>query len=198
MTKLTNELRSKIIDNALKKAGMSELRQNYEERLAAWREAVRLDAIGGKEEERKLMKLESKFEKLLEAVPKKLRDTTKAITRFGFLRLNLAGQSLYWSFDGPDYAICPANHTITGDHPLAAEFLELQAELSEIKAKEEDIRSVVGATLYQFTTLKKLIEAWPEVTELLPLLPPATGNTLPMVPVAQLNKLVFNPINKAA
>lgn len=80
-------------------------------------------------------------------------------------------------------------------HPLAEEFRDLQVEQEALVAEVEKAQRTMKATLESVTTVKKLIEVWPEVEEFAKhyLESGERKAILPAIPRAELNKALGLP-----
>lgn len=191
MTRITNALREKIIKNALSKSGYVAERKAHDEKRAAWDEAVRIEAVGGEDEVKRLQKIQEHYEAQQKTLPEDLRGGCYAVEHRSSALLNLAGARVSLSFG--DYKISYYSMTIGADNPLVQQFYDLEAEKKRLEDKRETLEAQLRATLCKFSTLKKLVEAWPESAELLPETLPESKSNLPALPVADLNKLVGLP-----
>lgn len=82
-------------------------------------------------------------------------------------------------------------------HKLSVEHANLEAKERDLKVEFDAARKQVDAALSAVTTVKKLIEVWPEIA------PFAAGfedekPQLPALPTADLNKLFELPVSEAA
>lgn len=192
MTRITKDMREQMVSKALAKAGIFErIGANYE-REREWAEAVRIDALGGPEAAAALDALQAEFHALLQRVPESLKNCSEIICTRGSIYTNVAGLRYRAAWNG--WKPAPHEHTITADNPLAQQFHDLQAEQRAATAERDRIEGTVRGALLGFTTVKKLLEAWPEAAELLPDdSPDKPKTTLPAVPVADLNAMLGLP-----
>lgn len=84
----------------------------------------------------------------------------------------------------------------SADHELSKRFEKLTQKESNIKKKEAEIDANVHAALSSVTTIKRLIEIWPESKELIPTDISKSTSTLPALQVEDLNKLISLPTDK--
>ena len=190
MTKMTQSLRDDIVHKACEKAGIIKRGADLHNRRAAWAEAIRIDSLGGKSEE--LEKLQARFMKILKDVPEEFRGCGELVYTRSYLMLNCAGMRIRvneWEGCKP----AKREHVITADHPLAVEFEKIIAEEASLEKDRDTLRSQVKAAVAGFTTVAKLLKAWPEARELLPSKMDEAKPQLPAVQVADLNKLVGLP-----
>ena len=99
MSRLTNEIRDKIIDNAIKKAlgdresvQLKELADNFSAKLI---ETAVGDNLG------KLKMIEQSIADLISQIPENFRqnETETHVRKDSAVRLNIAGQAVDWFFD---------------------------------------------------------------------------------------------------
>lgn len=195
MTRLNRRIKDDIIANAVIKAGVPEKKKALIKRRADWVENVRLAAIGGKEVDKKIQSIKKRFEEL----PKGIIESGVFRTDYD-IYLNVAGARFRAYFNGKDnyqgdqvHKITPAGFTIKADDPLAKEFTAIEKEEGAISEEESTIRVNVEGALSEVTTVKKLLEAWPEVKELLPSDLSPVKKQLPAVKSSDINKLIGLP-----
>lgn len=199
MTRLNRRIKDDIIDNAVIKAGIPGRKEALITRRAEWAERVRIAAIGGEEMDKKIQSIKKRFENAVKEVPDSVLENTVFRTDYD-IYLNVAGARFRAYFNGKGYyrgdqvyRITPADFTIKADDPLAKEFSDIEAEESAISEEESTIRVNVEGALSEVTTVKKLLEVWPEVKELLPSDLSPVKKQLPAVKSSDLNKLIGLP-----
>ncbi|MTC37622.1 hypothetical protein GKR70_03585 [Providencia alcalifaciens] len=82
------------------------------------------------------------------------------------------------------------------DHELSKRFEKLTQKENKLKEKETEINTTVQVALNSVTTIKRLIEIWPESKELIPTDISKSTSTLPALQVEDLNKLIGLPTDK--
>ena len=200
--KLTNAIRDVIVHNAVAKSGLNDVRDAIVKQRAEWAEKVRLEAIGGVEEEQKLAEINSQYESLCELVPKSLRLSGRPpVMTDTDIYVNVAGVSFYAYFNGQlnNYTgesvrkISPARTKLLADNPLVAEFHEIHNKQSEYDDKLSTLVNSVRAAAQKVTTVKKLLEVWPEAKELIPEEVEKQVKQLPAIKTEDLNKMIGLP-----
>lgn len=200
--KLTNAIRDVIVHNAVAKSGLNDVRDVIVKQRAEWAEKVRLEAIGGTEVEKELEELRNKYIKLRDSVPEKVIMNDGAIIRRDYdLLVNVAGISfrvyfhggLSYSYDELVNKITPMEHTLLADNPLVAEFHEIHNKQVEYDDKLSTLMNSVRATVQKVTTVKKLLEVWPEAKELIPEEVEKQVKQLPAIKTEDLNKMIGLP-----
>lgn len=202
MTKLTKAVKEQIVKNAVEKSGLIDEHNKIIQRRAEWANNVRLFAIGGTEIEKQLVAINEQYEKLLDSVPKQLRMSGRCpvlVTKEFYV--NVAGISFCAYFHGGIsfnylthiHRISPSSVTLLADNPLVAEFHEIHNQQEEYDNKVVTLRNSVNGVIANITTVKKLLEVWPEAKELLPPAIEKQTVQLPMVQTADLNKLIGLP-----
>lgn len=206
MTRLTNELRDAIIENALEKSGIKEEFTWLQAERADWINRVRIHGLGGIEKERELRKLRLEIKKLWSLIPEHVR---KSIN-FGFLNdtymyANIGGCSTRLHFSGFDsrdrflnkghscYEIYSDRTVVKGDDDLAIEFANIECKQKDLNRKYDEIKTNVKAVVYKCGTIKKLIELWPESIELIPEERVEQKKQLPALNTSDLNNMIGLP-----
>lgn len=200
--KLTNAIREVIVNNAVAKSGLNDVRDAIVKQRAEWANKVRLETIGGVEEEQKLADINNQYESLCESVPKSLRLTGRPpVVTDTDIYVNVAGVSFYAYFSGQlnTYTgesvrkISPAKATLLADNPLVAEFHEIHNKQAEYDDKLSTLTNSVRAAVQKVTTVKKLLEVWPEAKELIPEEVEKQVKQLPSIRTEDLNKMIGLP-----
>jgi hypothetical protein len=202
MTKLTKEVKEQIIQNAVKKSGLIDEHNKIVQRRAEWANNVRLFAIGGVDEEKKLIAINEQYLTARESVPNSLKgDLRKPVKTRNETYVNVAGISFSAYFNGhveynnreQVYRISPSNVTLLADNQLVAEFHEIHNQQVEYDNKLSNLKNSVAGVIEKITTVKKLLDVWPEAKELLPDNIEKQVVNLPAVQTADLNKMIGLP-----
>lgn len=179
MTRLNNKIREAIIKNAIVKSGVVAREDELIARRAKLADDVRLFAIGGADAEKKL---DSEFEKVRKQL-KKLDDGFFKYTSYPSPRtdydidVNFAGRAARLYFNGLEHNQGKAVYknyitgnrvVITVDNQLNDEFDEIEIEQRTVNDLRAHVKAEVTAMVNSVTTVKKLLEIWPESKELLP------------------------------
>lgn len=191
MTRLTNILRDKIVENALTKAGVTKRLKASESALEQWGEDVRVDLLGGKVKADDLAIKRNQVREIADGIDASLRSTSDIFYGRKEVSLNMAGVRVKAKF--PAYGISPQSGTLLSDNPLVQRYYDLRAIQEKVEAEHDNISAQVRATVYKFGSVKRLLEAWPEAKELLPEILPEAKSQLPAIQVADLNALVGLP-----
>ncbi|WAX22816.1 hypothetical protein MAJJADAN_00054 [Pseudomonas phage Amjad_SA] len=195
MTRITNAIRDEIVSNAVAKSGILEVIKQLDEKRFDWIERARIEVLGGEERAAEYAKINDEAKSKHDALPEYMREFSRLVNRDGLLYLNLAGASLRLPMRA--WAEVPnGRRAITADNPLCQEFYDLEDALRDATSKRNSIRQQVTATVGKFTTVKRLLDAWPEAKELLPKLVPEAKPQLPAVQVADLNAMLGLPSDK--
>lgn len=195
MTRITNAMKDAIVKNALMKSGVTAHIEAIKAKRFDWADRARIETIGGPEKAAEYAEINNKALKTYEALPNGLKDNANIVERRSNIYLNLAGASLNVKLN--NYAEASNNReVITADNPLCQQFYDIEAEDQAANEQRNVIENQVRATLDKFGTIKRLVDAWPEVQELLPPATIAPKTNLPAIQVADLNKLVGLPTDK--
>jgi hypothetical protein len=208
MTRLNNATRAAMAASAVRIAGIDEGFANLRKRRAALASGIRIDSLGGATGIEGIQKDGEAAKALAEA------DNLKKVKGFNLsqptrcyelFQINLAGMRCSLQFNGDllegqtdhdERAFeCPVPRgdavAYPAGHKFVEEFLSLEADRKALLARKEGIELQVAATLNQFTTVEKLLEAWPEASELIP--KELSGSALPVVLTKDLNCLIGLP-----
>jgi hypothetical protein len=177
MSRLNKAVREGIINNALNAAGVITRGEKLIERRAKLADDVRIFARGGVDQMEKDAKAFAKIKKLIGDGVKGYSVDCEAIKDYE-IYCNFAGRQIGLHFNGmPHYErelIVYKSPTISGlvpitaENPLNAEFDAVELEQRTIDDLTLTVKAEVGAMVNSVTTIKKLIEIWPEVVALLP------------------------------
>lgn len=195
MTRLTNTIRQKIVANAVEKATIVQNEEIKALENAFSTELIKF-ATGDKIEE--LTKIEKQFTKFISAIPEDFlgREDCDHINKDSVVQLNIAGKAVNWEFENK--VIFPYNngynrYVILADNPLSDMFDNIHNKKQKRKEIKETVRVNVWAVLNSVTTVKKLLEVWPESAELIPSEIEKPAINLPTVQIADLNNMIGVP-----
>lgn len=199
--RLTKDIKTAIINAALKKAGIPDREAAIKNRYAQWAEAVRVRYVTP-------LALAA-FDVMVSAakdIPKGvLYDTPSLNTEMGIRHANVAGQSRDVFFNGvlsyPDSAgdrislVAPSYGTVTllADDPLTEQLYAIDHDDAALKSEREQLTVSLWAVLDSVTTDKRLVEVWPEAVAFIPAAERAASPQLPSLHIADLNKMIGLP-----
>jgi hypothetical protein len=202
MTRLNKATREAIIENALKSSGVTTREEALITRRAKLADDVRLFAIGGVEREAELNDVLEKVMKSVKQLDDKLFVIDKPLARNDYeIAVNFAGRSSTLHFNGYEYRTRPlvykdfVHHervVITADNPLNDEFDAINKEQRIVDDLRLHVASEVRAMVNSVTTIKKLLEIWPESKDLLPKNEQVQSTAL-VADVAKLNAMIGLP-----
>lgn len=181
MTRLNQKIREKIISNAIEQSGVIDRQENVNERRANLANDIRIRAIGGDQVEKDLSE---KMRKLKAYVKKNSHHGIDCrIYENGMndkIYVNFAGRAVNLHFNGDENGNkkrvikytgkngWQKRFAITNGEPEIEEFDDICAEQDQINKIIETITTETRAIVNSVTTVKKLLEIWPEVKDLLP------------------------------
>lgn len=84
------------------------------------------------------------------------------------------------------------------EHEITKRFDEIINEEQKLNDRSKEIKATVWAALNSVTTLKRLVEVWPESKELIPENSDSVKSTLPALKVEDLNRMIGLPTEEAA
>lgn len=201
MTRLTNSIRRRIVNNALDKAGITKRKVAHYQEKDDIGEAIRIQGLGGPVVIEKMKKAQKKVIALLKEFG--THATVSGIFHSSTnLRVNINGQAVYFQFSGKnnddpyasEYRASPGYVTLKHLDPLTQRYQKWEATESKLYTEEMAMRADVMAALENVTTVKNLLKVWPEAEELLPSdMAPKPKAKLPMVRTADLNAAIGLP-----
>lgn len=202
--RLTNAIKDSIKNNALAKAGIFKQKEELKKEFNQLALDVRIEALGGED---KAKKMELVLEVAISNLKMLREEVNSDIGTYNSKNSRIipafAGQrtTLYYGNDKDDNEIrllTPSREKclFSADHELSKRFEKLNKKESKIKKKESEIEANVQAALNSVTTIKRLIEIWPESKELIPTDISKSTSTLPALQVEDLNKLIGLPTDK--
>lgn len=181
MTRLNKNIREKIMRNAIDASGVTKRQADLVERRARLADDVRLFALGGIEVEKKL---DSEFKKIKKQIDKLDSSLFVYLSRVQprsdyDISVNFAGRVITLHFNGYDYFnrdvdavykkyVNGVRVNITSDSILNHEFDAVCIEQKTINDIRTQVKSEVTAMVNSVSTVKKLLEIWPEAKDLLP------------------------------
>lgn len=195
--RITKAVIDQIVANAKKKAGVDERLAAYEAAREKLFEACRVEGCGGVAAEAEYRRMEAEYRSQRERLPAEMREPGmhRLVNQDSSVRVSFAGcrDRFYWS-DGL-MRIAPNSWiTLGADHPLTVEWKRLRDVKHDIGQLADSVDANVRGMLSNFTTVRKLLDVWPEVRELLPTEKGAAPSAnLPAVQVASLNALIGLP-----
>jgi hypothetical protein len=205
MTRLNKSTREAIIENALDSAGVIARENALIARRAKLADDVRLFAIGGAEREVELLNKLKKIKDDLNALDKNFFSYVDLVCGRNeyYIRSNFAGRSSTLHFNGHESEMHSDPHefknlvsynrvVITADNPLNDEFDAINKEQRIVDNLLLHVESEVRAMVNSVTTIKKLLEIWPESKDLLPKNEQVQSTAL-VADVAKLNTMVGLP-----
>lgn len=199
MTRLNRRIKDEIIAAAIAKSGVPARREKLKERRAAFAEDVRIHALGGADIAKKIDKAKKAIAKALEGIPDCVIKNGVFRSDYDIL-VNAAGARNRVYFSGACgytsdsvYKYTPAEAVLEAGDPLIDEFHAIEREASDISEAVDNVTASVEGALSKVTTIKKLLEVWPECKELLPSDLSPVKNTLPAVRAEDLNALIGLP-----
>lgn len=191
MTRIAKAITDKIVSNAMAKSGVTAGEADLERDRLGWLERVRVSVLGGETAVSEMQKTLAKISKIRKDLPKEIDHGYQIAKKNKDVRLSVAGLRIDMKY--PESTISPWLLTITADNPLTDEFHALEARRMDLDKRRTEIHANVRAAVARFTTVAKLLVEWPEALELLPKFGNQAKSNLPVVQVADLNRLVGLP-----
>lgn len=203
--RLTTRMKEEIARNALIKSGVfTELEEvtKLKNQLAL---DARVIAFGGKKKTEEVDQLSSKLVAISEELGKMGCSFYSYDVRSTSIYLTVSGRRVGWlsygkDGNGEDILLPTPNEDkcmFSAEHEITKRFDEICALQQKLEAKKKDIESNVWAALNSVTTVKRLIEVWPESKELLQKEADKASAALPALRVEDLNKMIGLPSEAA-
>ncbi|EPO6636213.1 Nmad5 family putative nucleotide modification protein [Klebsiella oxytoca] len=204
--RLTNAIREQIAKNALTKSGIVAALEDLQAKRHEVARDARIFAFGGAE---KTAKVDKAYEKLGKALSE-LRESGSSAYVSGCI-----SSSIYIAISGRQLGWCPYGNDAKGgdillvtpsrdlcrfgaEHEITKRFDEIINEEQKLNDRSKEIKATVWAALNSVTTLKRLVEVWPESKELIPENSDSVKSTLPALKVEDLNRMIGLPTEEAA
>lgn len=192
MTRITKDLTSKIVKAAVAKAGVPAREEQLATRKLELFEALRVETLGGKEKAAAYDAVNAQAKKVFKGLPEGLREHHNICRTSSRLYLNLAGLSVEYRFK--DLRVMSGSRVaVLAENPLVQQFHDLSAAERELKEERTARETQVNAVVSSYTTVAKLVAAWPESAELVPAAPPPVKQNLPATLVSSLNASIGLP-----
>lgn len=201
-TRLNTHLRTRIIENALTKAGIDTAQTAVDTDFNVWAEDLRVFLNGAPDAV--LIAAEKKALKAAKEIPAHMLGIEPTLLRRNdYLNVNLAGANLqpnlYAANGERENRIVPRGRlAVLADNPLVQRFYDIEARKKEIADKRTTLRAQVRAAIASVTTVASLLKAWPEAKELLPANLEEAKAQLPALAVTDLNAMIGLPTEQAA
>ena len=186
---------------ARKARALSPIHKQIEELLEERKllaEKIRIESLGGAEKALKYEKIADKILKLREDLPENLLSHSQGITMNNSIFVRTDNQ--YYS---RRHLMLPKTAVVSGEcYDMTTKSKYLPALLESIDKEEAfnkelaELYENVYASISSITTVKKLLEQWPEVIELLPSELKQPKIQLPALQANKLNKLIGLPTPK--
>lgn len=194
--RLTKDIKTAILNAALKKAGIPDREAAIKNRYAQWAEAVRLRYVTPE-----VMTAINHIKEAIETLPKCLQASLIIAKDYEIYRVNVAGQTRSqhygeYNMEGRSVSrISPAAGTVTllADDPLTEQLYAIDHDAAALKSEREQLTVSLWAVLDSVTTDKRLVEVWPEAVAFIPADERAASPQLPAMPIADLNKMIGLP-----
>ena len=186
---------------ARKARALSPIHKQIEELLEERKllaEKIRIESLGGAEKALKYEKIADKILKLREDLPENLLSHSQGVTMNNSIFVRTDNQ--YYS---RRHLMLPKTAVVSGEcYDMTTKSKYLPALLESIDKEEAfnkelaELYENVYASISSITTVKKLLEQWPEVIELLPSELKQPKIQLPALQANKLNKLIGLPTSK--
>jgi len=199
--RLTKDVKTAILNAALKKAGIPEKKAAIRARYADWAEEVRQLHVTPEQ-----IEMINKAREASNLVARNLKNQSfRPQEGIGIENANIAGQRRTVYFCGAltreerersrGYVIAPESGGVTlgADNPLTEKLYAIDHDAKALKDETEQLTVSLWAVLNSVNTDKRLIEVWPEAATFIPVAERAAHQQLPALPIADLNRLIGLP-----
>jgi len=196
--RLTKDIKTAILNAALKKSGVTDRESAIRSRYADFAESVRLLFVTDE-----VNALVEAAEVASKSVPSQIRDYSFNAYRRPYIECNVAGMSRRFNWNGTTKhddrdkgvtRLCPAYDVVVdAGNPLVEKLYAIDHDAAALKSEREQLTLSLWAVLDSVTTDKRLIEVWPEAVAFIPAAERAATSNLPALPIADLNKMIGLP-----
>ncbi|CAB1225109.1 MULTISPECIES: Nmad5 family putative nucleotide modification protein [Klebsiella] len=199
--RLTNAIREQIAKNALTKSGIVAALEALQVKRHEVARDARVFAFGGAEKTAKVDKAYEKLDKLLSELRASGTSIYLSSGLSSSIYISISGRQLGWcpygkDTKGGDILLFTPNRDLClfgAEHEITKRFDEIMNEEQKLNARAKEIEATVWAALNSVTTLKRLIEVWPECKELIPENSDNARASLPALKVEDLNRMIGLP-----
>lgn len=207
--RLTNAARDEIIKAALDKSGFPERLKEARDEVEKVKMECLIASFGGLKAYRRICDKFKTIEDKIDALSKEgiLVKSSRDYSTWNADKMNLGGMNVCYpnhsalSGEFEDLMLIHlsngAKPTLPADNPLVQKFLDAEAKVKELDSSIKTIRENVRAVVYSVTTVKRLIEVWPESAELIPKEVEVVRAGLPAINFESLNAAIGIPTKKA-
>lgn len=196
--RLTNQIRDDIVKNALAAAPISAQCEEIQGEYIMFAQDYCTFRLGGEE---KVVELEEAFKK----VSKVLSDLPE-LGQLSHNRKSMIRLMLHDDYGAIKVVQLPEPHFAPGDYTLIIQepkwekrFKGINRRMERAQEEKVELEITIRQTLASVTTVKRLIDTWPEVSELIPAYAfDQPKPQLPAVPVSSLNASIGLPLTEVA
>lgn len=197
MSRLSNVMRQQIVKAACDKAGFMARRNDVLVEIDEIKFKMLIEYWGGTE---KYAQLERKI--------KEVRTKTKTLNELGINinvskewqsyhtdGMNIAGMAMCYPSENDNRIIIKKynERMVVPQGPLVEELMDKTKEAEDLYSADKDVTVNVTALVNSVTTVKKLIEVWPESAELIPSEVESIKKQLPAINMSSLNAAIGIP-----
>lgn len=197
MSRLTNVMRQQIVKAASTKAGFLVRRDEVLKEITEIKFKMIVEYWGGSE---KYAQLERKI--------KEVRTKTKGLQQLGVNiilskewqsyhvdGMNIADMAMDYPYETKDRILIKKydERMVIPQSPLVEELMVKIKEAEDLYSADKDVTVNVTALVNSVTTVKKLIEVWPESAELIPSEVESIKKQLPAINMSSLNAAIGIP-----
>ncbi|MDH0967700.1 Nmad5 family putative nucleotide modification protein [Klebsiella michiganensis] len=166
---------------------------------------ARVFAFGGADKAAKVDKAYEKLDKLLSELRASGTSIYLSSGLSSSIYIAISGRQLGWcpygkDSKGGDILLATPNRDLClfgAEHEITKRFDDIMNEEQKLNARAKEIESTVWAVLNSVTTLKRLIEVWPESKDLIPGNSDNARASLPALKVEDLNRMIGLPTEEA-
>lgn len=194
-TRLTQEMRRHIAMEARKISPINKQIDTIHTEKCKLGEVIRRHALGGLANVKKYDNIAKQMESLREELPDNLVSFSLGINKASRIAIQVGEYSNSLPLEGSQ--VVPTQAFCIDDIPAVLEsYKELVDRSTRLKKEVKQVEYTVYQSISGINTLKQLLEAWPEVVELLPENLKQPKVRLPALRADNLNKLIGLPTDK--
>lgn len=207
--RLTNDARDKIIAAAMEKSGFPKRLEEARANVEKIKMECLIAAFGGLKQYRRLVDRFNTIEEKIKALKDEgiLVRSSRDYSTWNADKMNLAGMTVSYpkhsvlsmpEFEGLRFIRKSNNDkpTLLADNPLVQKFLDAEKVVEELDSSAKSIKANVKAVVYSVNSTKRLVEVWPEASELIPSEIEVVRAAVPAIDFNNLNASIGIPSNK--
>lgn len=194
--RMTQELRISIAKNAKRLSPINKQLEKVLNDRYALVEKIRIESLGGKEKANLYEQARMALQRIRDELPDEVITSDMGIQyrNYFYVLFNEDERRHILNLKSPE--VCNKTNYILSDSPYLKDLKESFEYVEKYKKDLKDLEKEVLSTLSSISTVKKLLDIWPEAKELIPSKILEVKTNLPALKTDKLNSLIGLPSNK--